>query len=291
MGIGAIRSTSPACSAAIRAASSRIGRTTIASPSARRASSLVRLEHHPLVLRPRDELERARCRWAWWRSPPCRRRWCAWARASGRTARPGAPAAGSPGLGDTFTVKDPRSRCGDRAELRDDGGLGLRIDGAVEVNLTASALKSSPLWNFTPLRSANCQVVGFSRFQDWRGPAPGCPGRRGRQPVVDVGDEDLGVAPDGQVRIEGVRLGREADLDLAGRRGGGPSSPRSPAAAAVSPRDAQRVAPGHRSVILGHVRSSQAPVRRPLTSTMTLRNVFVPMFRAARAAGCPGSSA
>ena len=34
------------------------------------------------------------------------------------------------------------------------------------VNLTDSALKSSPLWNLTPLRSANCQVVGFTRFHD-----------------------------------------------------------------------------------------------------------------------------
>ena len=28
------------------------------------------------------------------------------------------------------------------------------------LNFTASALKSSPLWNFTPLRSLNSQVVG-----------------------------------------------------------------------------------------------------------------------------------
>ena len=34
------------------------------------------------------------------------------------------------------------------------------------VNLTDSALKSSPLWNLTPLRRTNCQVVGFSRFHD-----------------------------------------------------------------------------------------------------------------------------
>ncbi len=34
------------------------------------------------------------------------------------------------------------------------------------VNLTDSALKSSPLWNLTPLRRLNCQVVGSTRFQD-----------------------------------------------------------------------------------------------------------------------------
>src|SRR6478609_3328448 len=34
------------------------------------------------------------------------------------------------------------------------------------VNLTASPLKSSPLWNLTPLRSLNCIVVSLTRFHD-----------------------------------------------------------------------------------------------------------------------------
>ena len=32
------------------------------------------------------------------------------------------------------------------------------------LNLTASALKSSPLWNLTPRRSLNSQVVGATSF-------------------------------------------------------------------------------------------------------------------------------
>ena len=34
------------------------------------------------------------------------------------------------------------------------------------VNLAASALKGSPLWNFTPCRSLNCQVVGLTLRQE-----------------------------------------------------------------------------------------------------------------------------
>src|SRR5439155_45978 len=108
----------------------------------------------------------------------------------------------------------------------------------------------------------------------------------GRQAVVHVGDEDLGVASDRQMRVEGVRLGGEADLDLAGWRGGGRSAPAQPCGRGGQAQNAQRGAPGHRSLI--HCGSSQAPadvsqapVTRPLTSTMTLRNVFVPILRSA----------
>src|SRR3989442_7139820 len=58
------------------------------------------------------------------------------------------------------------------------------------VNLTESALKSSPLWNFTPLRKVNCQVVAFSRFQDsaragTRLPSPS-PGNRSEEHTSEL---------------------------------------------------------------------------------------------------------
>ena len=63
------------------------------------------------------------------------------------------------------------------------------------------------------------------------------------QSVVDVDDEDLGVAPDGQVRVEGVRLGGEADPDLAGRRGAGRRAGDEPRRRGDQAQSAQRGAP------------------------------------------------
>ena len=41
------------------------------------------------------------------------------------------------------------------------------------VNFTASALKGSPLWNFTPWRSFSSQVVGLRLLMDVANPGPG----------------------------------------------------------------------------------------------------------------------
>ncbi len=91
------------------------------------------------------------------------------------------------------------------------------------------------------------------------------------------------LRPDGQMRVERVRLGGEGDPDLAGgrpprrarRRAG-----RRPCANRASARAAARGASGDIadgrwtwSPLLG--RRHQAPVRRPLTSMMTLRKRLV----------------
>src|SRR5258708_36635472 len=56
--------------------------------------------------------------------------------------------------------------------------VGALVSGFVarsRVNLTHSALKSSPLWNLTPLRNVNCQVVAFARFHVSARPGPRLP--------------------------------------------------------------------------------------------------------------------
>ena len=83
------------------------------------------------------------------------------------------------------------------------------------VTLTASAVNGSPLWKVTPSRSVNCQPLPSGRMPQFvaRAGVNWPLGVARRQPVEDVGDEDLGVAPYGQVRIEGVGFGGERDRD------------------------------------------------------------------------------
>ena len=214
---------------------------------------LIRLEHQPLVLRPRDQLERA---------GPVRLDGDRFlARGVGVFRREHQPEqlaqahrqeeVGRPG-GDVHGEGVHDLGAGDRAELGADGGLRFGIRGSVEGELDRVGVEVVAVVELDAF--AQRELPG-GRVQPFPGLGEG--GHQvaldvaGRQAVVDVGDEDLGIAPDGQVRVEGVRLGREADLGLAGRRGGDGSARVEPCRRGGQAQNAERVAPGHRSRVLG----------------------------------------